>query len=577
MVNIARLCIMVMAIIYSCLFTSTLTYAESECTSHFKQLSTGTSVGILGMIFEAKRTGTKEKSDGEVIIKTKKETDCIVSLEIASKTSPTSLCREEINTCSTYVGVGTSKDQADLKIKEYEAAASKAMKEKESALAELQKKHPQSKKSFKRAINEKNEHSLVILYTQTLDWDAVKHAIKKYCGYFDNKLDQREARAISISVPIEKSEELVIVLQAIPGIISVEYDTVGEFLSEVQSPNDAFYSGAWHLQKISAPVAWKTSYGKSIGVAVIDSGIDHFHPDLAPNIVRWPGSDTNGHGTKVAGVIAAVGNNVIGVTGVDWNANIYSYYGYNSIDAQTALYATAAYPAIRVINMSVGYQDSAALKQAIDYAYSKGKVLVSAAGNKNELNISYPAAYLNVLSVGAVDHFDTKYITSNYGSFIDVSAPGTGIWTTSIGGGYTNTFSETSAASPIVSGIASLIYSVNGSLSNSSVYGIIKNNTDPIPLHNGYSQSFYGRVNAQKALSGALTTVFKDWDLSGDGVHSLGDVMLTLQKAVNISPTTNADLAHGDIYPYIGSFFYGDGSLNIQDAFTSLQRVVGLI
>jgi len=266
---------------------------------------------------------------------------------------------------------------------------------------------------------------------------------------------------------------------------------------------------------IDAPEAWDIETGSSdIVIAVVDSGIDYKHEDLTENI--WNNTDEipnngidddnngyiddfrgwnfngddndpmpyryNQHGTMCAGVIGAIGNNGVGIAGVCWDCSLMPVkcfendFSYSDILADGIIYA--ADNGADIISMSWGsYEESQLIKDAIEYAYSKGCVLVSAAGNENTREKSYPAAFENVISVAATDKNDKKASFSNWGSWIDVAAPGLDIYTTERNNQY-RCFSGTSAACPHVAGVAGLLLSKDRSLTQENILTIIKSGAD---------------------------------------------------------------------------------------------------
>src|SRR6266852_3564111 len=198
-------------------------------------------------------------------------------------------------------------------------------------------------------------------------------------------------------------------------------------------PNDPTYSQEWHLQTIQAPSAWDVTTGSSsVPIAMIDSGVDPTHPDLASKLI--PGwsfltgtADTHdvlGHGTQTAGTAAAIGNNALGVAGVAWQNPIMPLVVLNSSDwasysdiANAIMYA--ADHGVRIVNISIGgTSSSSALQSAVDYAWSKGTVVFAAAGNYSSPTPIYPAGCTNVVAVGATDSNDTLASFSNYGTYV---------------------------------------------------------------------------------------------------------------------------------------------------------------
>lgn len=287
-------------------------------------------------------------------------------------------------------------------------------------------------------------------------------------------------------------------------------------------PNDPYFSLQWGLNNsndadIDAPEAWDVSRGNSVKVAVLDTGIDCDHEDLAGKVVASANFTTSvtaddlfGHGTHVAGIIAAVTNNSKGVAGVAPNCVLMNVKvlddqgnGYYSWIANGIVWA--ANNGAKVINMSLaGPAPSSTLKQAIDYAWRKGAVIVAAAGNDGTNAPSYPAYYDKCIAVAATDQNDQRASFSEYGSWVDVSAPGVNILSTlpnhanALGVNNYGYMSGTSMATPFVSGVAALVWATPYGKSNSSVVSRIENTADRVPGTGVYW--LYGRVNAWNAV-----------------------------------------------------------------------------
>ena len=309
-------------------------------------------------------------------------------------------------------------------------------------------------------------------------------------------------------------------------------------------PNDPGYPDQWGLYNtanpgadISAPLAWGGTTGSSgVIVALIDTGVDYTHPDLAANIWTNPVEvingidddnngyiddvrgwnfvsktndpmDDNGHGTHCAGTIAAVGNNGIGIAGVTWSTKIMPLKfldskgsGYTSDAISAILYANKMGVPI-ISNSWNGNGNSQSLKEAID---ASGAVIICAAGNKGEnsdINPQYPAAFTsdNIISVAGSTPQDTLASFSNYGPVsVDLAAPGDKIYSTSNSGGYSY-LSGTSMATPYVSGVAALLKAQSPSISTAQIKGKILNNCDVLQSFAG-KVSTGGRLNAAKAL-----------------------------------------------------------------------------
>lgn len=259
------------------------------------------------------------------------------------------------------------------------------------------------------------------------------------------------------------------------------------------APNDTYYAKQWHHDTMNTVEAWNASKGKGVVVAVIDTGIDYNHPDLKGNIldsittidgIDEKGYDGAGHGTHCAGIIAATANNGIGVSGMAPEAKIFSVKvlgdngsGSTADITQGVIAATAK--DVDVISMSLGgICWDGFFQKAIDKATAKGIVVVAAAGNEATTQKSYPAAYNNVIAVAATSQ--SNYLTnfSNYGTWIDIAAPGLNILST-LPTGYTikdvtyeatgyGYMSGTSMACPVVSGTVALMLGNSDSLKNTN-------------------------------------------------------------------------------------------------------------
>ena len=322
-------------------------------------------------------------------------------------------------------------------------------------------------------------------------------------------------------------------------------------------PNDEYFPYQWSLNNsgqyegipdcdIDAVEAWDVQKGSSnIVIASLDSGIDYYHEDIAGNIwenddeianngldddgngyiddiVGWdfvdndntpldnPSAPQYGHGTRCAGIHSAETNNDIGVAGVAWYCKtmvVRCYYDYYDTTKYANGIVYAANNGADVINIEMGIiSNSQLIEDAVDFAYSNGCFMCAPAGNKNVSTKFYPAAYKNVVGVGATNQRDERCdeddwgagYGSNWGEWVDVAAPGNALWVL-----YPNDNYEfrgaggTSLASPHVAGLAALLLSRNPTLTPDEVKTMICKYVDP------YNSSYYigtGRINAYKAL-----------------------------------------------------------------------------
>jgi len=296
----------------------------------------------------------------------------------------------------------------------------------------------------------------------------------------------------------------------------VEYAEPDFVAQALGSPNDPWFGNQWGMAKVQAPEAWDVTTGSpNINIAILDTGVDLDHPDLASKIVaniNFSSSvtvdDVRGHGTHVAGIAAAITDNGLGVAGLGYDATIMNVkvlgddgFGYYSWIVQGVIWA--ADNGAEVINMSLGGSSpSSTLENAVNYAWSKGVVVVAAAGNEGSTTPSYPAHYTSCIAVAATDGRDYLSTSSNRGDWVDVAAPGVAIFSTVKDGDYYYK-SGTSMASPHVAGLAALVFTVvtdsngNGRL-NDEVRARIEATCDDI----GVTGIGAGRINAYKAVTG---------------------------------------------------------------------------
>jgi subtilisin family serine protease len=262
-------------------------------------------------------------------------------------------------------------------------------------------------------------------------------------------------------------------------------------------------------------------------VAVIDTGVDYTHEDLQGKIILGhnyvntsPGHvqnpdlpmDDYGHGTHVSGAIAALTNNSKGIAGLNWNGKIYAvkvldYAGSGNISDIISGMTEAVNYGVKILNLSLGDANySPSLENAVNYAYANGCLVVAAAGNENTNTPTYPAAFTNAFAVASTDQNDQRSVwnssaASNYGSWVDISAPGSMIYSTWLSNSYTYK-NGTSMATPLVSGLASLLLGRKPNWTPDQLRDRIQSTSDNIDgLNPGYAgQLGTGRINAGRAL-----------------------------------------------------------------------------
>jgi thermitase len=354
-----------------------------------------------------------------------------------------------------------------------------------------------------------------------------------------------------------------------------------EFDSQVQAflqPDDPYFSTSlasshygtvsqWGPQAVSAPSAWDLTLGvPSIVIAIVDTGVDSSHPDLASKIVgqySYTGSikDGFGHGTHCAGIAAAATNNDVGIAGMCPNCGILSVKvlndqgsGYLSDVASGITYAASH--GARVISLSLGGSSrTETLHSALDYAIANNALPVCAMGNSNSSsNTPEPGYWHDCLSVIATDQNGAKASFSNYGVKADVAAPGVAILSTmptypvtlTTTYGYSMNYdalSGTSMATPMVAGVAGLVLSKNPSLTPTQVAGIIMASSgDGVSWNPNLA---FGVVNAFKAVSSAVHS---------DYVAPLANMISPIEGAtvsglvtVQAAPTDNTTVHHVDV------------------------------
>ncbi len=415
---------------------------------------------------------------------------------------------------------------------------------------------------------------------------------------------------------------------------AVRYAEPNFVVSVDAEPDDPDFGQLWGLDNIGqlagflfgtpdadidAPEAWDVTTGGGSVVAVVDTGIDMGHPDLAANVWRNPGencagcrtdgvdndgngyvddwrgwdfanhdndpSDDNGHGTHVAGTVGAVGDNGVGVAGVNWSAQLMAlkFIGADgngtTADAIAALVYAADNGAAVTNNSYGGPEFSHAFADAVALAGARGSLVVAAAGNNgssNDVTPQYPASFdsPNVVSVAATNNRDQRAWFSNYGaSSVDLAAPGDSIYSTWPGGGY-QYLSGTSMAAPHVAGAAALAEARFPDASPGGIKALLLRTVDPIPALAGKTASG-GRLNVNAAVrcSGAGQAVIESpaqdfAAMPGEQVHvralagSCGRTAgLTVTATANGAPMTLVPRGDGS---YDGDYTAGDaGALSI--------------
>ncbi|WP_317855762.1 S8 family serine peptidase [Chakrabartyella piscis] len=309
-------------------------------------------------------------------------------------------------------------------------------------------------------------------------------------------LEEAEAMAAAYNMDLKSYAYGIAVFTetGVASLSSIDEDLVAEF-PELY-PNERFElydaeltatsTSQYHHDLLDTAEAWKTATGSGVTVAIIDTGIDIDHAEFTGQALANSYNsdedkygteyveDNHGHGSHVAGIVAAKKDDANDVYGVAPDATLMIIKGdyvegsqhYFTMSSLATGIKHAVDKGANIINMSLGTSTEpvgTALKEAVDYAVANGVLIIAASGNSSVESVSYPAAYDGVIAVSAVDsslNFATSY--SNYGDAIDISAPGSGVYSANYNGGYT-TKSGTSMASPMVAGVAALVLSTNSS------------------------------------------------------------------------------------------------------------------
>lgn len=318
----------------------------------------------------------------------------------------------------------------------------------------------------------------------------------------------RADNVLSVNYSGVSLEQALSMLRSNPDVV---YAQPNYYVRYKLVPNDPSFSQQYGLERMRVPQAWDIFTGNpSIITAVLDSGVNAAHEDLAPNLVAGSFNadannanveDTDGHGTHVAGIASAVTNNGRGVAAAGFRSRFFAVKVQTSLGSAIGI-RYAADRGARIVNMSYGVPFLQAEADACTYAWNKGVLLVSAAGNENSNDpavIGFPALHREVINVGSTNQTDGKSDFSNFGPTVTIAAPGSAILSTYIGGpDKYSVLQGTSMASPNVCAVAALVWGRNPNLSNQRVKEILHNTADPVG-----SWVVRGRVNALRAVQAA--------------------------------------------------------------------------
>ena len=336
-------------------------------------------------------------------------------------------------------------------------------------------------------------------------------------------------------------------------------------------PNDEKYDQQWPIPKIGADVTWNTlSTGGPIVVAVLDTGASATHPELKERLKPGRGfvnddpstMDDNGHGTFTAGLIAASGNNSIGIAGVSWGAQVMPIkildkdgLGTVANFAQGILYAVEQ--GAQIVNVSAGIPvPSQSMEAAVSYAIGKGAIVVAASGNKADGVPNYPAAYPNVIAVSASTRDDKIADFSSYGSYVWIAAPGKDVFSTYYKDGDTYAqLSGTSASTPFVSGTIALMLSQRATLTPKAIREILKATAVDIEESGFDEKAGYGRLDTFHSviLATTLTPTLKDATITPAEPKNTDSLIFTVTGFEPKEPITLWLVGEDGSYRYFSS------------------------
>lgn len=408
------------------------------------------------------------------------------------------------------------------------------------------------------------ENQIIVVFEDDVNKKEAAQVVEQQDGKDMTVLETpKEEITASVELPKDQTvEEAVEVYQKEPEVAyaqpNYKYQLIddsnakpAEKSSATTELNDTYRASLWHLNTIQAQEAWKliqkVSHSKT-KVAVLDTGVNLSHTDLQQNLNKRLCKDTSsgkvramtgsgdddGHGTHVAGILAATANNGKGTAGVAsgidnssvelFAVDVFRYSSNPSeVGNEPGNYAFtdgiisginyASSQGAKVINMSLGYaaggkmsQEDRLMKQAVDTAVAKGSTIVCAAGNEGNTVTNYPADFNNCISVISTNKSNRRSDFSNYGSAKDISAPGGQespeqlITSASKSGGYIG-MAGTSMASPVVAGVAALLYSLDPTLTVSQTKNILYSSATDIYASGRDKDSGYGIVNAYRAVA----------------------------------------------------------------------------
>lgn len=360
-----------------------------------------------------------------------------------------------------------------------------------------------------------------------------------------------------LSLPANASEKAV--ANALSHRPDVEFAEPDWAMKPSGGTNDPSLGSEWYVTKTGATNAWSLATGSGVTIAILDTGCDPTHPDLSSRYVPgWNTYDNNadthdvyGHGTNVAGVAAATGNNGVGIAGMAYNASIMPMrisdlngMGYSSTVASGLTWASDH--GARVANISYQLTSSSTVQNASKYFMDHGGVVCIAAGNTGTVDPAADSPY--AMTVSATTSSDVLATWSTTGNCVDISAPGASIYTTNNGGGY-GSWSGTSVASPMVAGAAALVMSANPALTGYQVQDLLKSTAKDLGSAGWDSQYGQGRLDAYAAVSASRGQQPQDTTPpTASFSNPLASATVSGNTAVNLSASDNMGVGSVILY-----------------------------
>lgn len=386
---------------------------------------------------------------------------------------------------------------------------------------------------------------------------AFEKLIKAQGAKSSRKLDGINVHVVELPIQMHGREHAMV--QALVRNPHIKFAEVDALVSPDMVANDTYFGNAWHLTNIGATTAWDTSTAAGVTIAILDSGVDASHPDLAAKLVagyNFYDNNTNtadvyGHGTKSAGTAVAITDNGIGVSSVARDAKLMPIRvtdttGWATWSGLASGTTWAADRGARVISMSFqNPSSSASVLSAASYARNKGAVVIGAAGNTSAYDATAASDLMTI--VAATDSADNRASWSTYGPSVDIAAPGVGVYTTTSGGGY-GSWSGTSAATPVVAGVAALLIAANPALKPADIDKILQ--TTALDRGTVGKDDYYGfgRIAATAAVLAAKSVVASDSQTPTVAISAPTGGTVSGIVSVSVSAADNVGVAKVELY-----------------------------